>query len=66
MLRRLYGRYELLPLLATFALVLIAHDAVPLIWGAQDVIGPRAPGLEGAVSLMGRRLPVYDLRNNFV
>ena len=60
-LRRLYGRHELLPLLATFALVLIAHDAVPLIWGAQDVIGPRAPGLTGAVPLFGRRLPAYDL-----
>jgi len=60
-LRRLYTGHELLPLLATFGLVLVAHDLVPLIWGAQDVIGPRAPGLEGAVSLMGRRLPVYDL-----
>ncbi len=60
-LRRLYGGYELLPLLATFGLVLIAHDAVPLIWGAQDVIGPRAPGLSGAVEILGRRVPEYDI-----
>jgi branched-chain amino acid transport system permease protein len=60
-LRRLYAGHELLPLLATFGLVLIAHDLVPLVWGAQDVIGPRAPGLEGSVLLMGRSLPVYDL-----
>ncbi len=60
-LRRLYGRHELLPLLATFALVLVAHDLVPLVWGAQDIIGPRAPGLTGAVAVAGRLLPSYDL-----
>ncbi|MGE4526754.1 MAG: ABC transporter permease [Rhodospirillaceae bacterium] len=60
-LRRLYAGHELLPLLATFGLVLVAHDVVPLVWGAQDVIGPRAPGLTGAVAILGRRLPAYDL-----
>jgi len=60
-LRRLYARHELLPLLATFGLVLIAHDVVPLIWGAQDIIGPRAPGLEGSVAIFGRHLPLYDI-----
>ena len=60
-LRRLYGRHDLLPLLATFALVLIAHDLVPMIWGPQDIIGPRAPGLSGAVTILGRPFPAYDL-----
>ncbi|MCV6624921.1 MAG: branched-chain amino acid ABC transporter permease, partial [Cellvibrionaceae bacterium] len=65
-LRRLYDRHELLPLLATFGLVLVAHDVVPLIWGAQDIIGPRAPGLEGSVSVFGSQLPQYDLFLIFV
>ncbi|MBN2752543.1 MAG: branched-chain amino acid ABC transporter permease, partial [Rhodospirillaceae bacterium] len=60
-LRRLYGGHELLPLLSTFGLVLVAHDMVPLVWGAQDVIGPRAPGLTGAVEILGRPFPAYDL-----
>jgi len=34
---------------------------VPLIWGAQDIIGPRAPGLEGSVSIFGRQIPQYDV-----
>ncbi len=32
---RLYAGHDLLPLLATFGLVLIAHDAVPMIWGRR-------------------------------
>jgi branched-chain amino acid transport system permease protein len=60
-LRRLYAGHDLLPLLATFGLVLIAHDLVPLVWGAQEVSGPGARGREGAVRGMGRRLPTYDL-----
>ncbi|MGB0670940.1 MAG: ABC transporter permease, partial [Rhodospirillales bacterium] len=61
LLSRLYGAPELLQLVATFALVLIAQDAALHIWGADDLLGPRAPGLAGAVSLMGQSIPEYDL-----
>lgn len=61
LLRRIYHAPELLQLLATFALVLILRDAALWLWGAQDLLGPRAPGLDGAVSILGRRFPTYDL-----
>ena len=60
-LRRLYGAPELLQLLATFAVVLIVKDAALWIWGPEDMLGPRAPGLRGAVVILGRAVPEYDL-----
>jgi len=60
-LRRIYRAPEMFQLLATFALVLIIKDAALWIWGPEDLFGPRAPGLSGAVHLLGRRLPQYDL-----
>ena len=61
LLRHLYRAPELLQLLATFALVLIIKDAALWLWGAQELFGPRAPGLDGAITLLGRRFPSYDL-----
>jgi len=60
-LRRLYGAPELYQLLATFALVLVIKDAALWAWGPEDLLGPKAPGLSGAVTLLGRRFPTYDL-----
>jgi branched-chain amino acid transport system permease protein len=60
-LRRIYRAPELFQLLATFALVLVIKDVALYIWGAEDLLGPRAPGLRGAVQVFGRRLPEYDL-----
>jgi len=61
LLRRIYRVPELFQLLATFALVLIINDAVLWLWGPEDLLGPRAPGLRGAVELLGRHFPTYDL-----
>jgi branched-chain amino acid transport system permease protein len=61
LLRRIYRAPELFQLLATFALVLIINDATLYIWGPEDLLGPRAPGLRGAVEILGRHLPSYDL-----
>ena len=66
LLRRIYRAPELFQLLATFALVLIINDAALYIWGPEDLLGPRAPGLRGAVEIFGRRLPSYDLFLIFV
>ncbi len=60
-LRRIYQAPELFQLLATFALVLILQDGTLWLWGAEDLLGPRAPGLSGAVTLWGHRFPAYDL-----
>jgi branched-chain amino acid transport system permease protein len=61
LLRRIYRAPELFQLLATFALVLVLTDAALWIWGPEDLLGPCAPGLRGAVEIFGRRLPSYDL-----
>lgn len=60
-LRRIYRAPELFQLLATFALVLILQDATLWIWGAEDLLGPRAPYFSGALEVLGRRFPSYDL-----
>jgi len=60
-LRRLYRAPELLQLLATFALVLIIQDFTLWAWGPEDLLGPRAPGLDEAVTIAGRQFPQYDL-----
>ncbi len=61
LLRRIYRAPELFQLLATFALVLVINDVTLWLWGPEDLLGPRAPGLRGAVEILGRRLPSYDL-----
>jgi branched-chain amino acid transport system permease protein len=60
-LRRIYQAPELFQLLATFGLVLVFEDLVLLIWGAEDKVGSRAPGLRQAVTLLGRAFPSYEL-----
>jgi branched-chain amino acid transport system permease protein len=61
LLRRIYRAPELFQLLATFALALVINDAALFLWGAEDMLGPRAPGLAGSVPLLGRSLPSYNL-----
>ncbi len=61
LLRRIYRAPELFQLLATFALVLVINDATLWLWGPEDLLGPRAPGLRGSIEVLGRHLPSYDL-----
>ena len=61
LLRRIYVAPELFQLLATFALVLVINDATLWLWGPEDLFGPRAPGLRGAVEILGRYLPSYNV-----
>jgi branched-chain amino acid transport system permease protein len=60
-LRRIYRAPELFQLLATFAVVLVIKDIALFTWGAEDLVGPRAPGLSMAVEILGKRIPAYDL-----
>jgi branched-chain amino acid transport system permease protein len=61
LLRRIYHSPELFQLLATFGLTLMVEDLVVLIWGPNDLLGRRAPGLKGAVDFFGQNIPSYDL-----
>ena len=61
LLRRIYKAPELFQLLATFALVLVLKDATLWLWGPEELLGPRAPGLAGSVAIGGRQFPTYDL-----
>ncbi|MBV9859848.1 MAG: ABC transporter permease [Alphaproteobacteria bacterium] len=60
-LRRIYRAPELFSLLATFGIVLVVEDALLAAFGPDDILGPRAPGLGGAIELLGRPFPTYDL-----
>lgn len=61
LLRRIYHAPELLQLLATFGVVLIVQDLVIRVWGPLEILGPRAPGLRGAVEIAGAQFPTYEL-----
>jgi branched-chain amino acid transport system permease protein len=60
-LRRIYQAPELFQLLATFGVVLMIQDVALGIWGAEDKLGPRAPGLRSFVLILGNRFPTYEL-----
>ena len=66
LLRRIYQAPELFQLLATFAVVLVVRDLTLSVWGPEDLLGPRAPGLKGSVEVLGRQFPQYDLALIFV
>ena len=61
LLRRIYDAPELFQLLATFGVTLVVEDLALLIWGPNDLLGPRAPGFKGAIDIFGRPFPTYDL-----
>lgn len=61
-LRRFYARDHLTQVLGTFALLLMANEAVRMIWGAQPIELNPPPALAGPVELVaGLRYPAYRL-----
>ncbi len=65
-LRRLYAAPELFQLLATFAIVLVIKDIALALWGPEDLLGPKAPGMKGAIHVLGKPFPSYDVFLIFV
>src|SRR4051794_26740295 len=61
LLRRLYRAPELFQLLATFGVVLIVQDLMPLLWGPNDLALPRPAWLRAYVVIGDQRFPRYDL-----
>ncbi len=41
--------------------MLVIKDAALWLWGPEELLGPRAPGLRGSVEILGRQFPAYDL-----
>ncbi|SFP93931.1 branched-chain amino acid ABC transporter permease [Tranquillimonas alkanivorans] len=61
-IRRLYARSHLDQVLATFGLVMIASEAVKIIWGVSPLAVPMPEILSGSVPLMGPlQYPVYRI-----
>jgi len=58
---RLYAAPEMLQLTATFGVVLIVRDVALALFGAEDRLGPRVPGLSGSVDFGAFVIPQYDL-----
>ena len=61
LLRRLYHAPELFILFATFGIVLMIQDLSRWLFGAEDILGPQAPGLDRSIDIMGTLLPQYDV-----
>ena len=60
-LRPVYRAPELFQLVATFGVILVVQDLALVIWGPEDLLGPRAPGLRGVYRIMGEPIPKYDI-----
>ena len=60
-LRPVYRAPELFQLVATFGVILVIQDLVLMIWGPEDLLGPRAPGLRGVWRVLGEPIPKYDV-----
>ena len=60
-LRRVYQAPELFQLVATFGVILVIQDLALMVWGPEDLLGPRAPGLTGIIRIMGEPVPRFDL-----
>lgn len=59
-LRWLYGRDEIVVVLATFALFLILEDAIKLVFGAESYLPYQPYNALGFVEVDGVPFPVYD------
>src|SRR5210317_942762 len=60
-LRPVYKAPELFQLVATFGVILVIQDLTLMTWGAEDLLGPRAPNLIGVIRVFGEPIPKYDI-----
>jgi branched-chain amino acid transport system permease protein len=61
LLRRLYGRDEILLVLVTYAVFLIFEDLIKLVWGVDPYFAYQPYGLLGQISISGISFAAYDL-----
>lgn len=60
-LRHIYRAPEVFQILVTFGLVLVFQNLIFELWGPDEVLAPRVPGLKGVVTIFGQRIPQYNL-----
>lgn len=60
-LKPIYKRAQLMPLLVTFGVALAVQDMTRLIWGADDLLIPADRYLSGSIVVGGARIPVTDV-----
>ena len=46
--------------------MLVIRDVALWVWGSEDLLGPKAPGMKGAVDILGKPFPSYDVFSIFV
>jgi branched-chain amino acid transport system permease protein len=61
LLKRMYGRDEVILLLVTYAVFLVLEDTVKLIWGVESQMIPEPYALPGNFELGPLVYPVYNL-----
>jgi branched-chain amino acid transport system permease protein len=61
LLRRVYRSPEMFQMLIMFAVALIVGDVLLLVYGPDELLAPRIPGLTGGTPILGQRFPTYDL-----
>ncbi len=60
-LRPVYRAPELFQLVATFGVILVIQDLALMVFGPEDLLGPRAPGLKGIIRIGDGIVTEYDL-----
>jgi len=65
-LRRIYRAPEVFQILVTFGLVLVFQNLIFELWGPDERLAPRVPGLKGVVTVFGERIPEYNIALIFV
>jgi len=61
LLRRVYGKDEVVVVLVTYALFLILEDVLVLIWGADGKLAYQPYSAAGSVTVGGLPLSIYDI-----
>jgi branched-chain amino acid transport system permease protein len=61
LLRRVYGRDPMAPLILTFGLILVIGTLVLLVWGPDNKSVSRPEALAGSVRILGQPFPSYYL-----
>ncbi len=67
-LRRLYSAPELYDAAARDLRARSRHPrrGVGAAWGPEDLLGPKAPALKGAIDILGKPFPSYDVLSIFI